>query len=256
MTFQSFDASAPGKVILSGEHAVVHGTHAVATVVDKRTFARFIPVTQGHEDDVSLTMFDTKWTWSLKELRDARDKIRAAYKESTGSELSLGTTDAELSLITDFLQKSDLLPAPKHQQRCELEEKDKALPQELIDKIHKEPAMVFMLFFTMYLDCAFGLHVIIRSDLPMGAGLGSSASLCAAMAAGVHALRIKADTSKPVQFSTKDREVWASTSSATFIAAFHISPFIMFANHILAVPNLSFPISHLLSSFTHFTLLM
>ncbi len=37
----TFIASAPGKVILSGEHSVVHGKLAVATVLDKRTFVEF-----------------------------------------------------------------------------------------------------------------------------------------------------------------------------------------------------------------------
>ncbi len=42
----TFVASAPGKVILSGEHAVVHGKLAVATVLDKQTFVEFAPTAE------------------------------------------------------------------------------------------------------------------------------------------------------------------------------------------------------------------
>ncbi len=45
-------SSAPGKVILSGEHAVVHGKLALATVLDKRTFCEFV-----RRDDASSLTF-------------------------------------------------------------------------------------------------------------------------------------------------------------------------------------------------------
>jgi mevalonate kinase len=45
--FTAFATSAPGKIILSGEHAVVHGARAVATTVEKRTFAFFEPLPAG-----------------------------------------------------------------------------------------------------------------------------------------------------------------------------------------------------------------
>ncbi len=47
-------SSAPGKVILSGEHAVVHGKLALATVLDKRTFCEFGP--QGDASKLTFTI--------------------------------------------------------------------------------------------------------------------------------------------------------------------------------------------------------
>ncbi len=42
--FKSVIASAPGKLILTGEHAVVHGATCVAAVVDKKTFVVVTPL--------------------------------------------------------------------------------------------------------------------------------------------------------------------------------------------------------------------
>jgi mevalonate kinase len=68
-----FVASAPGKVILSGEHSVVHGKLALATVLDKRSFAEF-NVPGNLADSASITVVSSAgektFSWSLRDLQE------------------------------------------------------------------------------------------------------------------------------------------------------------------------------------------
>ena len=56
-TLYHFKSNAPGKVIVSGEHAVVYGAEAVAFAINKRTFAEF-----------NLKNFDSVYTQNNFEL--------------------------------------------------------------------------------------------------------------------------------------------------------------------------------------------
>lgn len=51
-----FVASAPGKIILCGEHAVVHGKAALATVVERRTWVEVTPLDEGQFAARSLAL--------------------------------------------------------------------------------------------------------------------------------------------------------------------------------------------------------
>lgn len=63
-----FCVSAPGKVILYGEHAVVYGKTAVAASVDLRTVLKFAEVTQNIE--ISFPKLDLSLTLSLTKVKD------------------------------------------------------------------------------------------------------------------------------------------------------------------------------------------
>lgn len=52
----SFVASAPGKLILFGEHAVVHGEPAIATALSLRTFCQVEEDLQLPKDSVELLL--------------------------------------------------------------------------------------------------------------------------------------------------------------------------------------------------------
>lgn len=60
-------ASAPGKIILFGEHVVVHGRTAIATSLDLRTYAK---VESDNSNLLSLELPDigVKRTWNLSQL--------------------------------------------------------------------------------------------------------------------------------------------------------------------------------------------
>lgn len=78
-----FSASAPGKVILFGEHAVVHGASCIAASIDLRTSVSVhLPDVErqdaagpseggGSTDEVILELpgLELEWRWQLEELR-------------------------------------------------------------------------------------------------------------------------------------------------------------------------------------------
>jgi len=171
----SFVTAAPGKLILAGEHSVVHHTRALATVIDKRTFAhfRFVPAATAtppdHDDDkfkVELEIdFKTrtlKFEWTYKQIKDA---IR----------------DVQLPSTLPALFES--LPS--------LQSSFTSLPS------HSDPiAQVFLLYYAslspFMVDSLRGdLFVRVESELPMSAGLGSSASFTTTLSAGFIWLGIK-----------------------------------------------------------------
>uniref|UniRef100_A0A2I3GYD2 Mevalonate kinase n=1 Tax=Nomascus leucogenys TaxID=61853 RepID=A0A2I3GYD2_NOMLE len=60
--------SAPGKVILHGEHAVVHGKVALAVALNLRTFLRLQPHSNG-KVDLSLPNIGIKRAWDVARLQ-------------------------------------------------------------------------------------------------------------------------------------------------------------------------------------------
>lgn len=191
--FVPFEASAPGKVILSGEHAVVHGTHAVATVVGKRAFAEFRP--SGNDNEVSVTVtYHTKQikrTWNLDALRTFSESLTAAYKEKHANVPSdWNDPTVKLASYTDLFHTSfSQVPHATVRQSVEVEDgsgeaKSEPVQSDIAAKLDKAPALIFLMMYVLRFQCALPLAVRIRSDLPMGAGLGSSAAVCSALAAG------------------------------------------------------------------------
>ena len=67
MTFRLVTVSAPSKVILHGEHAVVYGKTAVAAALDLRTRLTIRP----HENRVVVLFpdIDLERSWTLDQLR-------------------------------------------------------------------------------------------------------------------------------------------------------------------------------------------
>ncbi|RUS20310.1 ribosomal protein S5 domain 2-type protein [Endogone sp. FLAS-F59071] len=153
-----FIVSAPGKVILFGEHAVVHGKTAIAASLGLRTYLFLEPRT---DDAIQLILPDV-----------GLDKT-----------LSVSALPGPLPFTP--------------------EASDDAYPFELPPALHnlinlsdfdaagsKEAALAFFhLYFCLYRPSfPAGLTICVRSMLPLGAGLGSSAaySVCIATALLVH----------------------------------------------------------------------
>ncbi|KAH6587404.1 hypothetical protein BASA50_011407 [Batrachochytrium salamandrivorans] len=136
---RSYVVSAPGKVILFGEHAVVYGKSAIAASIDLRTTATI----NGHPDSVSLCLsnigFSFKWPLSLIVSAQPIDSAKAA---------------AEMM----------------------------ALLPESCSTVIKQSVAAFLSLYTQICKVPVGLRVDLSSELPIGAGLGSSASFSVCLA--------------------------------------------------------------------------
>ena len=134
-------ASAPGKLILSGEHAVVYGEPAVLLAVDLRVRVRAEPAP----------------TWTL--------------------ELP-GTPVARLGGVADLDRR-----------RRELETAHAEFMAGLRPIGEVAPHPVTLLAYACALAGGDPLRLQIESDLPLGAGMGSSAAVAAAVIAAILAAR-------------------------------------------------------------------
>ncbi|MQL76248.1 hypothetical protein Taro_008628 [Colocasia esculenta] len=148
---------APGKVILSGEHAVVHGSAAVAASIDLHTIVSFLPAPAPGVDDGLIVL----------ELED----IRLEFSWPTGR-------------LKEVLP--DMGPAPSSPQACSPESME--LISGLVDEQNLPEAKVGLasgIFAFLYLYISIqGFkpgRVVVSSDLPLGSGLGSSASFCVSL---------------------------------------------------------------------------
>ncbi|ODQ66187.1 mevalonate kinase, partial [Nadsonia fulvescens var. elongata DSM 6958] len=155
-----FVVSAPGKIILFGEHAVVYGKPAIAAAVDLRTYL-YVGTdndeNQGHsagdENTIRLQLPDIG-------LDHSWDRRNLVWPSSISSQ-------AQSRLDTVFftrLQKSCLADIP--------------------DALHRVAAATFLYLYTHIVPREIaGQTYLVRSNLPIGAGLGSSASISVCFAA-------------------------------------------------------------------------
>ncbi|XP_042525560.1 mevalonate kinase [Dipodomys spectabilis] len=157
MLSEALLVSAPGKVILHGEHAVVHGKVALAAALNLRTFLRLQPQSNG-KVSLSLPNIGIKQAWDVSRLQ---------------------------LMDTSFLEQGDFI-APSPEQMEKLKEAA-GVPED-----HSATELLALLAF-LYLYLAIcrkqrvlpSLDIVVWSELPTGAGLGSSAAYSVCMAAAL-----------------------------------------------------------------------
>ena len=147
--------SAPGKVILHGEHACVFGRCAVAATLDLRTELQ-VKLNDQNQVRAFLPDVDVEVTWDISEIQGAvslplGDPLNPAspdpltsQKLSNLANVDPSTTDTKKLALVAFLYLY-----------CNISYKDGRLPP---------------------------VDIIVRSHLPTGAGLGSSASYSVCLA--------------------------------------------------------------------------
>jgi mevalonate kinase len=130
-------AVAPGKLILSGEHAVVHGSPALAMAIDRNAQTVVIPEA-GDSVSFQIHGLEPGESYTMRALQDFRDRVKLNY------DLFL---DGKLG-IRDVMAK---------------------------------PVDLFKYGYILTLDALHhkideGICMKIRSNIPVGCGLGSSAA--------------------------------------------------------------------------------
>lgn len=162
-----FMVSAPGKVIVFGEHAVVHGKAAMAAAISLRSYLHVTTLSKSQRT-VTLNFRDTglDHTWNVDEL--PWDVFQQPSKKKFYYDLVTSLDPELLDAI-----------------RPHVETVSKGFP-ETQRKIHLSAATAFLyLFLSLGSPHTPPAVYTLRSTIPIGAGLGSSASICVCLSAAL-----------------------------------------------------------------------
>ncbi|XP_074151516.1 mevalonate kinase [Sminthopsis crassicaudata] len=157
MLTEALLVSAPGKVILHGEHAVVHGKVALAEALNLRTFLQIKPHKDG-KVSLSLPNLGTKRDWDVSKLQ----LLHAAFLDSGEPTAPTPEQVEKLKVFAGF-------PTGSSDSEC----------------------LAVLAFLYLYLFICRkqrhlpGLDIVVWSELPTGAGLGSSAAYSVCLAAAL-----------------------------------------------------------------------
>ncbi|KAH7318223.1 ribosomal protein S5 domain 2-type protein [Stachybotrys elegans] len=162
-----FMVSAPGKVIVFGEHSVVHGKAAVAAAISLRSYLHVTTLSKFRRT-VSLRFpdIDLVHTWNIDDL--PWDAFQNPLKKKSYYSM---VTELDPDLVEALQPHIDCI-SPEH-------------PEEL-RKVHQNSASAFLYLFLSLGSPSFpGCLYTLRSTIPIGAGLGSSASISVCMSAAL-----------------------------------------------------------------------
>lgn len=182
--------SAPGKVILHGEHAVVHGKVALAVSLNLRTYLRIQPGAAGRVS-INMPNIDTFLSWDVSSLHALLPASRAGLQNAVEPDAAVVLKLREYAGLGDGLADTR--------------------------------SLAVLAFLYIYLSVFAesrelpSLTMAVWSELPTGAGLGSSAAfsvcLSAALLASRGAIACPAvEAAQTASWSDKDLELinkWA-----------------------------------------------
>ena len=166
MRFRNVAVSAPSKLILHGEHAVVYGKTALAGSLDLRTRMR-ISSSTGNEDAIEVDFPDigVRRAWPAAEVRAGLFEKRLLGEGEAGLPKD-SICPRFLEVIHSFLG---------------VDAEDSLAMASLI--------CFFYLYSTICEEDVIPMSIKVESEIPIGAGLGSSAALSVCLAAGLLNIR-------------------------------------------------------------------
>ncbi|KAJ4316188.1 Mevalonate kinase [Fusarium piperis] len=162
-----FMVSAPGKVIVFGEHSVVHGKAAIAAAISLRSYLHVTTLSKSKRT-VSLRFpdIDLVHTWNIDQL--PWEAFQQPSKKKSYYSL---VTELDPDLVV-ALQPHIAVVSPDR-------------PEE-IRRVHRSSASAFLyLFLSLGWPSFPGCLYTLRSTIPIGAGLGSSASISVCLSAAL-----------------------------------------------------------------------
>ncbi|KAK8712212.1 hypothetical protein V6N13_147459 [Hibiscus sabdariffa] len=172
-------ARAPGKIILAGEHAVVHGCTAVASSIDLYTSVS-LRLRPEDEDTIKLQLNDIglDFSWAIGRIKEVLSRLGSPFS-STPTSCSPETVKSLTALVDE-----------------------QSFPESKIGLA--SGVYAFLWLYTSILGFR-PATVVVSSELPVGAGLGSSAAYCVALSAALLALSdsAKLDVSQKGWFTFK-----------------------------------------------------
>ncbi|XP_056313491.1 mevalonate kinase isoform X1 [Danio aesculapii] len=152
--------SAPGKVILHGEHSVVHGKVALAVSVNLRTYLRLQSTSSG-EVCINLPNIDTFLSWEITALQPLLAGSKAEQRDPKELDANL------LKKLREFTGISD----------------------DSTDTRSMAVLAFLYMYLTVFAESLASITVTVWSELPTGAGLGSSAAYNVCLSAALLSAR-------------------------------------------------------------------